>query len=87
MKTVYKYPLLIADVQEARLPLGAQLLSVQMQNGHPCLWALVDTEAPKGYRKIIMTGTGTPAENVGRHISTFQMNGGALVWHVFEPAE
>lgn len=65
MMTVYKYPLLILDEQEVEIPNGADLLTVQMQNGKPCLWALVETQSPPVKRKILIRGTGHPAENVG----------------------
>lgn len=84
MKTVYKYPLRILDEQEVEMPDSANLLTVQMQNGQPCLWALVDTSNPMVLRKILIRGTGHVAEKVGRYISTFQMQGGALVFHAFE---
>lgn len=39
---VYKYELEITDEQTIRLPLNAELLTVQMQGDKCCLWALVD---------------------------------------------
>lgn len=47
-KTIYKYPLDVTDVQEIKLPVGAEILTVQAQNGTLCLWALVD---PQGIEK------------------------------------
>ena len=85
MKTIYKYPLQVTDTQEIEMPAGGMALSVQMQNGVPCLWAVVDTDAPKIKRIIHVYGTGHPMEShVHRYISTFQMQGGALVFHAFE---
>jgi hypothetical protein len=85
METVYKYPLLVADTQAVDLPLGAQILSVQAQRGDFCLWALVDPKARKVSRHIAIHGTGHPvARGQLRHINTFQMDGGALVFHAFE---
>lgn len=81
-QTVYKYPLIIDDEQIVSLPVGAQILTVQMQ-GRPCLWALVDPDLPHEDRRILMRGTGHDAQGVGRYIATFQMRGGALVFHVF----
>jgi hypothetical protein len=66
------------------MPEGAEILTVQMQNGEPCLWALVDAHLPTTNRKILIRGTGHDASGVGRYISTFQMKGGALVFHAFE---
>lgn len=84
MKTVYKYPLFILDEQDIEMPDSANILTVQMQNGEPCLWALVDTSNHPSVRKILIRGTGHDADGMGRYISTFQMKGGALVFHAFE---
>ncbi len=43
MKRVYKYPLRVNDRQIVKLPKGAEILSVQIQRGDICLWALIDT--------------------------------------------
>ncbi len=88
MKTIYKYPLKIDTAQRVSMPEGAELLDVQCQAGvGPCLWALVDTDKPHVARKILIHGTGHPAENIGKHIATFQMHGGGLVFHAFESME
>jgi hypothetical protein len=87
MLTVYKYPIAGADEFTLSLPVGAQLLSVQMQNGQPCLWALVDPDTRPVNRKFRLAGTGHPIEQSNvelKYVSTFQANGGALVFHVFE---
>jgi hypothetical protein len=85
MQTIYKYPLLILDEQELEMPMGAGLMTVQMQRGQPCLWVLVDTRNTMEKRKVLIRGTGHPATDVGRYIATFQMKGGELVFHAFEP--
>ena len=84
MQTIYKYPLLILDQQDVEMPMGAALMTVQMQNGQPCLWALVDTKNTREKRKVLIRGTGHPASDLGRYISTFQMKGSELVFHAFE---
>lgn len=88
MKTIWKYPLKTADQQPIIMPKGAQLLTVQMQHGKACLWALVD---PNGYevsREIHVYGTG---HKIDRHdliyISSIQMMGGDVVFHVFDGGE
>lgn len=86
MKTIYKYELQIVDDQLIDLPLYAELLTVQMQNGRPRLWAVVDTELKTEKRYIRIHGTGHSISSVGvlKYISTFQMEGGSLIFHVFE---
>lgn len=81
---IWKYTLAITDVQKLSVPPGAKFLDVQMQEGVPQLWALVDE---KNYdavtRTIAIYGTGHPMPNLpGEYIATFQM--GELVFHVFE---
>lgn len=85
MKTIWKWTLAVADAQVVELPVGAEILAVQMQGGLPQVWALCDPDAPKRPRHIVMFGTGHSApDQPGRHIGTFQTNGGAYVWHAFE---
>ena len=87
MKTIYKYPLQVDDVQMVRMPQGATILDVQVQHGQPCVWALVDPARPLQDRVFCMFGTGheVPTEDVVLvHLSTIQLSGGGLVFHVFE---
>ena len=84
IQTIYKYPLRIDDKQAVSMPKGAQILSVQMQHGRPCLWALVNPVLAVEERTVLIRGTGHDAPGVGRYISTFQMQGRALVFHAFE---
>lgn len=39
---IWKFKLAITDIQEIKIPEGAELLSVAKQNGNLCLWAMVD---------------------------------------------
>jgi len=85
MKTIYKYPLPIDNLAEVRMPQGAVVLSIQCQHDKPCLWALVDADRPMQGRRFCVRGTGHQlAGEEGAFIATFQMHGGALVFHVFE---
>lgn len=77
-----------SDVEIARMmPEGAEILSAQMQGSTLCLWALVtvNTATPRTERKIEIIGTGNSMDSANRRfISTAQMLGGSLVWHIFE---
>lgn len=66
------------------MPVGAEIISVQMQNGTPCIWAIVPLGAPTELRSFITIGTGHDFEDAftGWHIATYQT--GPYVWHVFE---
>lgn len=82
MKRIYKYPLTVTDNQTVPMPKGAEILTVQVQGGTPCLWAMVDLREPEEDRRILTYGTGHIVDLEGRYIGTYQMS--ALVFHVFE---
>ncbi len=92
---ILKWDLQIAELQTIEMPSGAEILTVQMQNSVPRIWALceesesinprriarrIDIVMP---RRIAIYGTGHPInENPGIYIATFQA--GEFVFHVFE---
>ena len=85
MKSVWKFPLRVANSQCLQIPAGAKILSVQAQGETVCLWALCDTDALPEPRYIAIHGTGHEVyDGLLEYISTFQMHGGALVFHAFE---
>ena len=87
MKRIYKYPLELTDTQFVELPLGAEILTAQMQGDQLCLWAMVNTlpEAIKKNRRIEIIGTGNPVPTGDlKYISTIQIEGGRLIFHIFE---
>lgn len=85
MKTIWKYTLKINGVQELSIPKNGQILSVQIQHGKPQLWVLVDQEEQKESVILHTYGTGHPVEGENlTYIDTFQIEGGALVFHVFK---
>ena len=84
-RTIWKFTLAATDRQTVEMPDNAQVLSAQMQGETLCLWALVYPDAPKTKREIEVFGTGHPVPPATRRfISTVQMHGGALIFHVFE---
>lgn len=86
---IWKYPLKINDTNTIDMPEGARILCVQIQNGGPCLWALVDTQSPIKVPRVIETfGTGHPMnDSLREYIGTYQLHDGALVFHVFEQTD
>ena len=88
MNKIYKYNLRIEDQQVIQMPIGAKILTVQVQKGQVQLWALVNPEIPTQARTIEIIGTGNPINDdiVGErnYIATFQLHDGSLVFHVFE---
>jgi hypothetical protein len=90
MKTIWKFPLAVADIQAIEMPVGARLLDVQMQRAtgdQVCLWALVDPSNMKCKRWISIHGTGHELPDGiadAKYVGTFQLVGGSLVFHVFD---
>lgn len=86
-KAIWKYELEITGKQTLHLPIGAEMLCVQMQGVTPCLWALVKPYGVTEDRYIETFGTG---HNIGcdmgidrAYIGTYQTID-KLVFHVFE---
>ena len=87
MQMIYKYKLEFQPIQIVKLPLK-RILTIQTQDGTPCLWALVDTEAPEVPMQIRMAGTGThDAHDFDklRFISTTQYGTFVLHWFYENP--
>ena len=97
MKTIYKYILEPVGAQTLQIPSGAEFLSVQMQHGNLCLWAIVDPEKLLENEYFVIVGTGHPVPEKPKYLQylgTVQQAArlknlfpehadGALVWHVF----
>lgn len=84
---VWKFPVEMTERFTVVMP-TATVLCVQVQNGRPYIWALVDPDTNLySERKFLIAGTG---EEIDAHpddlkyIDTWQMNGGSLVFHLFE---
>jgi hypothetical protein len=86
MKTIWKFPVeVVGDYFVVPMPSGSAVLSMQLQNDKPVMWALVDDAAPRVNRRFVVYGTGHPVRSgLGRFIGTFQSLGGRLVFHLFE---
>lgn len=87
MNTIYKYPIVMSGMQTLSMPGWCKPLCCQLQNGQPYLWVLVDSTYPDAMQTFHVFGTGHPIpESVVTgcdYVGTFQLNGGALVLHVF----
>lgn len=81
---IYKYPVFTSTFT-LDLPRGATILSIQVQNGAPTMWALVDKDAAHEKRSFTVISTGSPIRHDIAHlvyVGTFQVAAG--VWHLFE---
>lgn len=95
MKTIHKYEIK-ANSNELEIPEDAKPLTVQIQDGKPYLWILLDTDKPLIKRYFFPFGTGHDIErnilqfhdnnnnSLGDYIGTFQMPDFGLVFHLFE---
>lgn len=94
--TIWKYELSTTDEQRLMMPRGSTILSLQVQRDIPCIWVLVNERAECRQRRIRIYGTGHPVDGtvlpMGPHASgvfvgTYQLAGGALVFHAFDLGE
>ena len=80
---IYKYGLECVDTQAVMMPKGAEVLSVQLQDGELTAWAKVDTTAKREPRVFRIMSTGYDTVEDGLHyLGTVPR--GEFVWHVFE---
>lgn len=85
MKQIWKFPIHAISAQSILMPKGAEIVSVQTQQGNPVMWAIVDTHADKEQRKFAVFGTGHNMPKDGlKYIGTWQESNQFLVWHLFE---
>ena len=87
MKRIHKYPLVAGVIgrQSISLPAGARVLTAQVQHGVIYLWAEVDTdETSEELREFVIHGTGDDMLDHLHYIDTVQLDGGYLVFHVYE---
>ena len=86
--TIWKVPIKPTDEQTISLPKDAVILTIQIQNENPYLWALVNPAAELENRYIQIFGTGYPINYdtpiSRKYITTFQMANGQIVFHAFE---
>lgn len=85
-KVIWKFEL--KDVnQKIELPTGYEILTLQTQNGQPCLWILVNPDNPKKTEVFEIYGTGHEIHyDMGidrEYVGTWQERDGLLIWHLF----
>ena len=81
MRVIWKYDI---SREIIRVPIWSKVLCVQLQDGEPQIWMLVDTEEKVfERRRFIVIGTGQSFNSKDmNYIGTYQQ--GIFVWHVFE---
>lgn len=86
MMAIYKYQLALVDRQSIDMPSDANILSVQLQNGIPTIWAEVSPDAPIFPRRFAMICTGetiSASYSNRKYLATLQLHTG-IVLHVYQ---
>ena len=88
MYTIWKYEIPTETNFEIEMPRVSKVLKCENQRNLPYMWVLVDTESTLIKRKFLFVGTGHKLDIGGlgdvRHVSTFQVDGGNYIFHIFE---
>ena len=87
-KKIYKYKLQITDYQEIEVPIGYQILSLDVQDNMPHIWILIDPlqeEKMKLKFSFYATGQDIDCGNMKYidYIGTVHLCNGSLVYHCF----
>ena len=86
-KRIYKYKLVLAEHQKIKMPETARIVTLHIQAGMICLWAIVDPDEKEKERSFQLVATG---ENFPQQKDTNYVYIGTghfsdlLVFHVFE---
>ncbi len=84
MRTIYKYEIALGDGVIISTHRVVHWLFAALQDGHPMVWAVVETDSGIAPRTIHVRGTGHPMTgDEGEYIGTIQMADGILVFHIF----
>lgn len=87
-KTIWKFELAVNDRNNIKMPVGAEILTVQVQNEAPCIWAMVEPDSGTEVRHFRTFGTGHEipdgAGQSYKYIGTYQLMDGQFVGHLFE---
>lgn len=84
MRTIWKFPISARSQFTVSMPIGAEILNLQLQYGMPYIWAIVDDSMEKEIRKFFIVGTGDRLDEFIKcpYIGTYIQD--IFVWHVFE---
>lgn len=96
-RTIWKFTLPVTDRPQVEMPRGAVILAARILGGESydlmdalstqevSVWATVDPSEPMVLRTFCIVGTGRPLPTGPlTYIATMPMQGGALIWHLFE---
>lgn len=82
MKTIFKYPIEITNIQEVKLPVGFKVIHVGLDpNNTSCIWCEVDTNKELIRQTVYVVGTGHKLPPDAYHVGSFLQR--VFVWHVY----
>jgi hypothetical protein len=85
---VWKYLLKVTNLQDIDIPIGGQILDLQLYGKEPCLWVLVNENSMTEIRTFCTYCTGQSICFSGTYIGTYQYrqkpNVPVMTYHVFE---
>lgn len=85
MTTIWKTVLASSGVKQIMVPAGSEMLCAREQFEHICVWYRCKPTAPFEPRSLAVVATGEPSPDAdGRYLGTAILQGGNLVFHVFE---
>jgi len=85
MTQIWKYELKTVRYPEIEMPENSKILTVQIQNGIPCIWVEVDPIFKKTVlRRFEFVPTGQNVNPHALYIATLQFNGGKIIQHLYE---
>ena len=91
MKRIFKYKLPVGNAVKVMMPREHRILCIREQGAHggdePYIWAIVDDAAENVEHTFRIHGTGHTCEGIEswKHVGTFFLQDGAIVFHVFRP--
>jgi len=81
---IYKYELSFENRTFVRMPEKSEIMDIQIQDGKPVMWAMVETDSKEIVVRInsLFTGQGMQLESTrNEYLATIQHEG--LVYHFF----
>lgn len=93
MKTIWRYEIPNQECFWLDIPQGSHVISVQLKDGAPHLWAIVETESKLEHRMFTLVVTGQSLSDAflvsHSYVGMFQLmgDGPTLVFHLFEAVD
>ncbi len=86
---IYKYQLELRPCTLLKMPRGAKVIHLNVQNDIPCIWAIVDIRpdtplVTRRFERVITGGTVFDVPPKFNYIGTYQLQNGELVYHLFD---